>query len=272
MKESFPYELDQLLMQKSFEALNASERAFVLTQVDDEKMYEELRAVLLASVEGLREKAPALSAASKERVMAAFRAEHAQTSWWQTGIFAPAYRPYFAWAAASVLLLLGVFLWLDQPDQAPVAVEPQVEKQPAPAAKIDTLEEAFRETTADDITMTTERLEEIEEIATKAVEDSETTDPEEVFADALHDDMQEEELHTAVPEVAEVTIAEDSFVASEEIEVIERTEIAPQTDDFAAHSLSKSAVPRAVSSLHDAAPHPPTPVNQTLINTLFTAR
>lgn len=275
MKESYPYELDQLLMEKPFAALDARERAFVLTQVDDENMYEEMRAVLLALVVELREEAPTLPAASKERVMAAFRAEHAPAPWWKSGLFAPSYRPYLAWAAASVLLLVGIFLWLEQPEQASVAEEPRTEKQSAPAAKMEVLEEGFGEVVTDDVMEPVDELEEMEHIAIPEVEEIEMMEYEEVLADVSQDDFEEDvavPAIPAVPEVAEMMVEADSFVATEEYEMVERAEVVKQKDDLAALSMSKSAAPRAVSSLHDSAPHPPAPVNPTLINILFTAR
>jgi len=95
------YDITELLISKSFAELDADEKAFALTLVEDEKEYNSLRNIALESKDGQK-----VESASKDNVMATFDREFASEEV-SDKVGIQKYRPYFA-AAASLIVLLVI--------------------------------------------------------------------------------------------------------------------------------------------------------------------
>lgn len=141
MNEHFiydPEDIESLMLHKTFEDLLADEKAFVLKHIASQAEYEHLRSTLLQSMHNFETDDFTPPAATKEKLIAQFKKKHRKPSFviWLNGLFnsripRPFYfQPYFQLAVFSGLLVVAAFLFLDRPENAPLALEknaPQTE-------------------------------------------------------------------------------------------------------------------------------------------------
>jgi hypothetical protein len=156
-----PEDIEHLLSERPFHQLLAEEKAYVLRHIGDAEEYERMRALLLHLREDEQQREPLMpDAASREQVMAAFRAQ--QRPVWRVwlnsvaAVFAQehegfAWRPALALAGVATVLVVGVAVVyrasFNGQEQLAEVVPPKQDQQ-APAAATEGAVEAESTETA----------------------------------------------------------------------------------------------------------------------------
>lgn len=160
-----PEDIESLMLAKSFEELLPEERAFVLRHIDSEREYESMRYLLLQSISALQTDPPEPPTVLKENVMDQYRShfrEKPQHGFWLNAVstfWTPIrQRPYFALAAASVLVFFGIFLWIDPLQESQLAIDQPVQRP----GKIEQQSDAPMPEAATEISSTDEEISESE--------------------------------------------------------------------------------------------------------------
>jgi hypothetical protein len=156
-----PEDIEHLLSERPFHQLLAEEKAYVLRHIGDAEEYERMRALLLHLREDEQQREPLMpDAASREQVMAAFRAQ--QRPVWRVwlnsvaAVFAQehegfAWRPALALAGVATVLVVSVAVVyrasFTGPEQLAEVVAPK-QYQQAPASATEGAVEAVSTETA----------------------------------------------------------------------------------------------------------------------------
>jgi len=140
MNEHFKYDpedIESLMLHKSFEDLLADEKTFVLKHLTSKAEYEYLRNTLLQTMDDFSSEEFLPPPGLRQNLVQEFRKKHKQPGFtvWLNGLFAtanprPIYlQPYFQLAVVSIVVVVGAYLYFDQPETKTMAVEQKIAEE-----------------------------------------------------------------------------------------------------------------------------------------------
>jgi len=269
MNEHFKYDpedIESLMLHKSFDDLLADEKTFVLKHLTSKAEYEYLRNTLLQTMDDFSSEEFLPPPDLRHNLVQEFRKKHKQPGFtvWLNGLFAaatprPIYlQPYFQLAVVSIVVVVGAYLFFDQPETKTMAVEQKIAEE-----QNLTQPEVFERNATEEIRASISEQEFISDISANVTEESRQESiesPAEMAAiyvsdnDVMKDDVSSKFSSAAADEDMEAPAA--------------RT--APQ---HAASASTKSlTIDSKISNEEMSREIPATVVNDELLNLLFSAR